>query len=435
MPGAVTWITDNQPVAGVDRTEKPMMAAVYAWANGTARITATTTGGSEGSISGSAVVAVRQKVATVVVSPPAGVLVKGDTLRLSAEALDANRHAVPGAAPFVWTSSDPSVASVDASGLVKAVAGGEVAVSAGSSGATGTADLVVMDSRYPFHIHVSESDSALMEDSHWRELAETVERWGTVLATSIARPYVFQANARCLWGPTFEAGDTLAPGIHLWFNVRDEGHAKPAHTRCNWASREDALAVPDSLRAIPGGGLSVHTGIGGAFMHGVGHILHSYYTEAYDGISNKKYPIKGTYKTLYFAVGDRPREAVEHFYRETTGGEELDWDALFPSGIRGIPMMSYYDGIVMPMEGHVNSCVAGSYDPPAWRNGGETLRSRVANDVMMAFPGNDEYPAYITRLTLSMIDFPGYVYTPHMAEVEIRLGLFSEEYCYGSGRT
>ncbi|WP_419164649.1 hypothetical protein [Candidatus Palauibacter sp.] len=39
-------------------------------------------------------------------------MVAGDTLRLSAEALDANGRAVSGAA-FSWSSSDPAVATVD----------------------------------------------------------------------------------------------------------------------------------------------------------------------------------------------------------------------------------------------------------------------------------------------------------------------------------
>ena len=68
-------------------------------------------------------------------------VVPGDTVRLSASVLDGRDQPVPGAV-VRWTSADPTVARVDASGLV-------VAVSAGSTTATATtasgssADLIV----------------------------------------------------------------------------------------------------------------------------------------------------------------------------------------------------------------------------------------------------------------------------------------------------
>ena len=129
---ALSWASGSTAVAMVDAS-----GLVTAVGNGTATITAMAA-----SASGSTEVTVAQEVNAVAVAPAADTLVAGDTLRLAAEATDANGHAVAGA-EFAWETSDASVATVDASGLVTAVAAGEVAVTAGASGVTGRAQLVV----------------------------------------------------------------------------------------------------------------------------------------------------------------------------------------------------------------------------------------------------------------------------------------------------
>ena len=112
MTGAtVTWASGSAAVATVDPT-----GLVTAAGNGTATITATA-----GSVSGSATVSVAQRVSSVTVSPAADTLVEGDTLYLSAEAVDGNGYAVA-EAEFEWASSDTLVAQVDDSGLVTGVA-------------------------------------------------------------------------------------------------------------------------------------------------------------------------------------------------------------------------------------------------------------------------------------------------------------------------
>ena len=89
----------------------------------------------------------RRTAATVTVSPATATLSSpGDTVRLAAEALDSQGNAVAGAA-FSWASSDGSIVTVDAGGLVTAVSGGTASVTAreGSSGLSATALLVVAD--------------------------------------------------------------------------------------------------------------------------------------------------------------------------------------------------------------------------------------------------------------------------------------------------
>ena len=81
-------------------------------------------------------------VARVVVAPEMAALLVGQTLALTAGALDAAGDPVPGAT-VVWSSSDPAVASVSTAGLVTAVGAGSATVTATSQGRSGTAQVTV----------------------------------------------------------------------------------------------------------------------------------------------------------------------------------------------------------------------------------------------------------------------------------------------------
>ncbi|MDE0249163.1 MAG: Ig-like domain-containing protein [Gemmatimonadota bacterium] len=135
MAGAtVTWSSSDASVATVDAS-----GLVTAAGNGTATVTATA-----GSVSGTATVTVAQEVGAVKVTPAIDTLVAfGDTVRLSAEAVDANAHRVE-EVEFSWTSSDTSVAVVGDAGLVTGVGPGQAEVTATVAGVTGRADLTVV---------------------------------------------------------------------------------------------------------------------------------------------------------------------------------------------------------------------------------------------------------------------------------------------------
>ena len=129
---AVAWTSSDAAVATVDAS-----GLAAATANGTVTITATA-----GSASGTAMVNVAQVVDAVAVTPAADTLLPGDTLRLAAEATDANGHPVTGT-EFAWASSDTLVAVVDDGGLVTGVGTGEAEVTATAAGITGRAELAV----------------------------------------------------------------------------------------------------------------------------------------------------------------------------------------------------------------------------------------------------------------------------------------------------
>lgn len=118
---AVNWRSSNTGVATVSTA-----GLVTATGNGTATVTATA-----GAVSATSAVTVAQVATGVELSPAIDTVLVGDSIRLSATAEDANGHPVAGS-PFTWSSSDVSVATVDDSGLVRAVAGGAVTISARS---------------------------------------------------------------------------------------------------------------------------------------------------------------------------------------------------------------------------------------------------------------------------------------------------------------
>jgi len=168
---AVTWASSDASVATVDAS-----GLVTAVANGNATITA-----AAGSISGSAGVTVAQVVSAVAVSPPADTLVAfGDTLRLEAEATDANGHAVAGVTEFEWSSSDTLVAVVDSAGLVTSVGEGTTMVAAAAGDVSGRSAVAVAQSIESVTVSPSEatigvSDTLRLEAAAFDENGHAVE--------------------------------------------------------------------------------------------------------------------------------------------------------------------------------------------------------------------------------------------------------------------
>ena len=166
-----SWESSDNSVATVDAS-----GLVTAVANGTATITATA-----GEASGSATVTVAQVVSSVTVAPmEASIAALGDTLRLTAEAIDANGHAVAGA-EFSWGSSDDAVATVDASGLVTAVANGTATIAATAGEASGSATVTVAQVVSSVTVAPAEASIAALGDT-LRLTAEAFDANGHAVA-------------------------------------------------------------------------------------------------------------------------------------------------------------------------------------------------------------------------------------------------------------
>ena len=135
----ITWSSSNTSVATVDATGKATAVATGGPDTTGATITAT----SEGKSGTAKLVVYPLPVDSVAVSPTSATLKRGQTKQFTATALDATGKVLTGRT-FTWTSSDPTIATVDQTGLVTAVTDGKnVIITATSEGKSGTATVTV----------------------------------------------------------------------------------------------------------------------------------------------------------------------------------------------------------------------------------------------------------------------------------------------------
>jgi len=129
----VTWASSNTSVATVSAS-----GLVTGKVAGTATITAT----SEGQNGTSTVTVVHPPVASVSVTPGSATVPVGATLQLTATPKDATGSALTGRS-VTWASSNTSVATVSATGLVTGQVAGTATITATSEGQSGTAAITV----------------------------------------------------------------------------------------------------------------------------------------------------------------------------------------------------------------------------------------------------------------------------------------------------
>ena len=131
---AVTWRSSNTDVATVSGSGQ-----VTAVKNGSAQITATA-----GNASATANLTVSQAATSVTITPSSATLnAIGETVQLEATAFDTGNSAIGGAV-ITWSSSDPTVATIGADGLVTAVSNGTAQITAASGNASADATISVM---------------------------------------------------------------------------------------------------------------------------------------------------------------------------------------------------------------------------------------------------------------------------------------------------
>ena len=129
----VTWASSNTGVATVSAS-----GLVTGKAAGTATITAT----SEAKSGSAAITVTAVPVASVAVTPAAASVAEGNTVQLTATPKDASGSPLTGRT-VTWTTSDATVATVSASGLVRGVTAGPATITATSEGHSGTAAITV----------------------------------------------------------------------------------------------------------------------------------------------------------------------------------------------------------------------------------------------------------------------------------------------------
>lgn len=135
IPGAtVSWTSANTAVATVSA-----QGLVTAVANGSTQVSARS-----GNLTGQANVTVAQTASRVTITPASATLNEiGQTVQLKASVVDAKNNPVPGAV-VSWSSANTAIATVNAQGLVTAVANGMTQITARSGSITGRVTLTVM---------------------------------------------------------------------------------------------------------------------------------------------------------------------------------------------------------------------------------------------------------------------------------------------------
>jgi uncharacterized protein YjdB len=186
IPGrTITWASSNTARAQVSST-----GLVSAMQSGQVTITAT----SEGK-SASAPITIYAPVNSVTVSPSSAGLYATQQLQLQAVVKDANGTVLTDRVP-TWTSSDTSVATVDATGKVTAVGAGQALLTASSEGKSGTANLRV----------IARPTASWRQTAEWSTFQGNARHTGAVQAT--LDPLAF----RELWvSQAVPAGSALNP--------------------------------------------------------------------------------------------------------------------------------------------------------------------------------------------------------------------------------
>ena len=238
-----TWASGDEAVLTVDAT-----GLVTATGPGSARVTAVTD-----TISGGVEVVVDQRTAEVTVTPPMDTLAAlGDTVRLTAAALDANGHSVA-SADFRWASGDDSVVAVNGTGLAAAVSNGSANVTASYDEITGNAMVTVWQRAADMRMW-PQRDTLLAPDTvrlsaeatdangHLQTNAEFVWSSGDIRVASVDAEGLVRAAAKGSAVVTVtEAGSLLKRSATVWvFEPREElGELYDALGGPGWANSDN----------------------------------------------------------------------------------------------------------------------------------------------------------------------------------------------------
>lgn len=137
-------------------------------------------------------------VAEITVGPTGQVLLVGETVTLTAVARDADGKALTGR-PITWTTSDTTIATVSG-GVVSALAGGPVTITATSEGVSATADVSIIRCRTPEPLPVGTLAYNELECRHEFTTSDGWKIWISRYVVTVIEPAIHDALQ--LWGGT-----------------------------------------------------------------------------------------------------------------------------------------------------------------------------------------------------------------------------------------
>jgi len=168
----VHWASDRPGVATVDGA-----GFVTAIAAGSTTITASSEG-----VTGAASVVVLARVAHLMITPPTASMLPSQQVQLSATVQDAMGGVL--VRPVTWSSSASGIASVDANGLVTAIAPGRVDITAASEGSGTSASITVLA---PVHVVSLEPVATTLYLGATQRLSATIfDATGDLLSRTVA---------------------------------------------------------------------------------------------------------------------------------------------------------------------------------------------------------------------------------------------------------
>ena len=162
----------------------------------------------------------------VTIEPEQIVVVAGDTVRLRGRVLD-DRSRIISDAPLTWTSSDPAVATVDASGLVTGIREGHASITATSGPVNASAPAAVqsLDRATLMDLHDLAGGASWTNGENWGA-DEPVGSWYGVEANADARVTALRLSENGLSGQLPEGLGDLAFLTELQVNG-NEGLSGP----------------------------------------------------------------------------------------------------------------------------------------------------------------------------------------------------------------
>ena len=180
--------------------------------------------------------------ATVRVSPEQHELAVGETVQMSASALDASGAPMSGYV-FTWSSETPSLATVDEDGLVTALDDGDVRIFAHTSGRYGTAAVTVLPPPQPTPDPAIESTSPDAIQAGWQSFNLVVTGTG------------FTPDSRVLWnqvalGTTYVSSTELSTTVTA-SRVAKEGTAQIMVETVSGPDRKLSNAVAFTIHPTP----------------------------------------------------------------------------------------------------------------------------------------------------------------------------------------